>query len=160
MKEALTIIGILFSIIFCTITLLRIILTIIFRRLINKYKNLLRLLKNKMNFNKESNSQSNKEDKLFREKNLEIKKAKNLATVVKINQERDVLNDFNISENKTKIVGIVKPIGKWTSLILGQKVSYLIQQANQLKQQNDAGYWTNMTKAHATSKSKEKGQGR
>ena len=61
-----------------------------------------------------------------------------------------------LNQQQTKIIGIVKPIGKWTKLILGQRVVGLMQHANLLKQQNASGYWVNVIYAQRRSREKQK----
>lgn len=65
-------------------------------------------------------------------------------------------NKQQLNQQQTKIIGIVKPIGKWTKLILGQRVVGLMQHANLLKQQNASGYWVNMIYAQRRSREKQK----
>lgn len=48
---------------------------------------------------------------------------------------------------KVTIVDIVKPVGFWTSMILGQKLTYLIQSAQVLNKRGDKGFWASMIEA-------------
>lgn len=65
-------------------------------------------------------------------------------------------NNYLLNQQQTKIVGIVKPIGKWTKLILGQRVVGLMQHATLLKQQNSQGYWVNMIHSQRRARGKER----
>jgi hypothetical protein len=49
--------------------------------------------------------------------------------------------------NKINIVDIAKPVGFWTAMILGQKLTYLIQSAQVLNQRGDKGFWASMIEA-------------
>ena len=175
LEYAIRVISILFVIIFVSISILRIILTIILLRLIAKYKAILKFIKSKIDAENEKNKKSNSsniEGEKARDKEKEKKKQIEAQKVLKLDKNGNVIGKYNAQyemilaekqkevekPDKTKIVGVVKPIGKWTELILGQKVSYLMQQAQQLKEQGDNGYWVNMMNAH--DQRKGKGQGR
>lgn len=145
MERAFLIISILTVFFFFIISIVRIILYCTFRYIINKYKRLLSFLKFKKDKKSNSSTNSNREDQRLRDK----EKEKKLDKVYKINQEEQILQQ----PTQTRIVGIVKPVGKWTQLILGQKVSYMMQQANALKQQTEngyTGYWQTMEHSHDT----------
>ena len=53
-------------------------------------------------------------------------------------------------ENKideVEIVDIVKPVGFWTSMILGQKLTYLVSSAKLMNQNRKKGFWASMVEA-------------
>lgn len=150
MVRAFLIIFLLSILFFIVISLIRIILYFVLKGIINKYKNLLKLLTNKLNKNK-NESFTNRDDKRLKDK----EKEKILDKVYKINQEERILQQ----PIQTRIIGIVKPVGRWTQLILGQKVSYMMQQANALKQQTEHGYWQTMVHSHDIRKGKGFGRG-
>lgn len=159
--EPLIIIAILFIFFFLLILLIRFILTIFFLNLIKKYKTLLNYIKSqkqKPDFNAYKNTANKTEEERSRDKKKEVKKIKEMGIAIKMNQIEDTFQEFleEKSMEKTKIVGIAKPIGKWTSLILGQKVTGLMQQVTKLQQQNDLGYWANMMHSQRKSQSREK----
>lgn len=62
--------------------------------------------------------------------------------------------------NKVTIVDIVKPVGFWTSMILGQKLTYLIQSAQVLNKRGDKGFWASMIEAKEREAGREHGRGR
>jgi hypothetical protein len=62
--------------------------------------------------------------------------------------------------NQMSIVDIVKPIGFWTSMILGQKLSYLIQSAQVLNKRGDKGFWASMIEAKERQAGKQHSRGR
>ncbi|MDR2760821.1 MAG: hypothetical protein LBB09_03170 [Rickettsiales bacterium] len=77
------------------------------------------------------------------------------------------VNVTRIENEKTKprpqitydkeIVGIIKPMGKFSSIIMGEKISYLMQHSNKLKAQNSANYHQTKSKMGDT---QGKGMGR
>jgi hypothetical protein len=104
---------------------------------------------------------SSRNDVLYRDKDLEVKKEREANQLINVQRlpraDDDISNDSAVYSGKKEIVGIVKPIGRWTSLILGQKVTYLMQHAEVLKSRNDQGYWVNMMNAREISKGKGRG---
>lgn len=164
MKEALTIITVLSVVLFIIISIVRIIATIILQFTIKKYLKLLSLLRPK---DKVDNNYipSSRNDILYRDKDVEKQKEQevkkqqlqNVKRLPKINEDNI---DLEPNYNKKEIVGIVKPIGYWTSLIMGQRVVGLMQHAEKLKEQNDNGYWVNMLYSRGELRGKNKGQGR
>lgn len=149
MKEALIIISILSIIIFCIIAITRIVALIMLRYTIKKYKALIALFKKDKLPDKEPIyvPNSNRPDKLYRDKDIE--KKKELEQEKAIFQNVQVMNNRHVEQEQSlgNIVGIVKPIGKWTALVMGEKITYLMQHAEELKRQSDKGYW--QTKMHA-----------
>lgn len=142
--EAFFIITILSVVIFFTLIIIRTVSYFVLKNIIKGYLNI------KKRFSTKENQSTNRDDKKERDK----EKEKKLDKVVVMNQEQAILQQFE----QTKIVGVVKPIGKWTKLILGQKVGYMMQQANALKEQTGHGYWQTMMNSHDTRRGK--GQGR
>jgi hypothetical protein len=68
------------------------------------------------------------------------------VTKINNNKEKDELEEPNY--NKKEIVGIVKPIGRFTSMIMGQKITYMMQHADELKKINDSAYHKVMMNSH------------
>ena len=62
--------------------------------------------------------------------------------------------------NRVDIVDIVKPVGFWTSMILGQKLTYLIQSAQTLKKRGDKGFWASMVEAKERQAGRQHARGR
>ncbi len=62
--------------------------------------------------------------------------------------------------NKVEIVDIVKPIGFWTSMILGQKLTYLIQSAKIINNRKDKGFWASMIEAKEREAGRQHSRGR
>lgn len=62
--------------------------------------------------------------------------------------------------NKVEIVDIVKPIGFWTSMILGQKLTYLIQSAQTINKRGNKGFWVSMVEAKDRAAGRQHARGR
>ncbi|MBL6665175.1 MAG: hypothetical protein ISQ34_04955 [Rickettsiales bacterium] len=62
--------------------------------------------------------------------------------------------------NESQIVDIVKPIGFWTSMILGQKLTYLVQSAQMLNKRGDKGFWASMIEAKERAAGRQHGRSR
>lgn len=61
---------------------------------------------------------------------------------------------------ETKIVDIVKPVGFWTSVILGQKLTYLIQSAQIINKRANRGFWVSMVEAQEQAAGRQHGRTR
>jgi hypothetical protein len=61
--------------------------------------------------------------------------------------------------NQLEIVDFVKPVGFWTSMILGQKLTYLIQSANVLNKRGNKGFWVSMIEAKDRAAGRQHGRG-
>ena len=75
----------------------------------------------------------------------DIKKEKKneLKNVEKLSENLYDPNNNIEKKEDDKIVGIVKPIGYWTSLILGDKLSELLIQKQSMNK-NGGGFWVNL----------------
>ncbi len=62
--------------------------------------------------------------------------------------------------NETQIVDFVKPIGFWTAMILGQKLTYLVQSAQILNKRGDKGFWASVIEAKERAAGRQHGRGR
>lgn len=61
---------------------------------------------------------------------------------------------------ESKIVDIVKPVGFWTSVILGQKLTYLIQSAQIINKRANRGFWVSMVEAQEQAAGRQHGRTR
>lgn len=156
MKEFIIIFGILFIIVFTVLTIIRIVMTIFLLYTIRKYKELIALIRPKDKKDENQPGAFSSEDAKYRdkekEKKKELEKLKNVQKLTRVNEE-----EINLEEKR--IVGMVKPVGRWTAMILGQRVSYLMQHAETLKAQNSPNYWQNMIHAQEVLKGKGKNRG-
>ncbi|MDX2083461.1 MAG: hypothetical protein SFV53_05710 [Rickettsiales bacterium] len=170
LKKALPTLLLIFSAVFILIILIRLVLTFLLER---AYKNLLKIKKKSEQFFPKSDKKYIKEDEeLLRKKFSEIPRAhsevkaelqakKNqsssgtyeIITSKQVEQERKELNEVNI-------VDIVKPVGFWTSMILGQKLTYLIQSAQILNKRGDKGFWASMIEAKERVAGRQHSRGR
>jgi len=149
--NALPVIVILTVFIFFLILLIRLIIRILLYFAVKNYRAIMgkkkkkKLPKLKKNYIKE-------EDEKFREKK-EFTKPKNYQ-IIPTKQQRPEIE-------RPEIVDIVKPVGFWTSMVLGQKLTYLVSSAK-LMNQSDAtkGFWTSMVEAQARAQGRERGRGR
>ncbi|MFT6106811.1 MAG: hypothetical protein ACJA0S_001186 [Rickettsiales bacterium] len=87
-----------------------------------------------------------------------IDKEKQREIVEKIVSQEQIDEDRELKE--TKIVDFVKPVGFWTSMILGQKLTYLVSSAKIMSNNNDKGFWESMVEAQERAQGRQKGRGR
>lgn len=167
-ESALPILLIIFVTVFCLIFLIRIIFII----LLNKaYKRYLDLKKKGKKLILKSKKFIKEEDELLRRK-IEIPRAHSAVKAEKMAQKigqkngsYELMNNFEEQyetqeKNQNHIVDIVKPIGFWTSMILGQKLTYLIQSAQTLNKRGDKGFWASMIEAKEREAGRQHARGR
>jgi hypothetical protein len=125
------------------------------------------------NFKKKSAKKFNKNDEeLFRSK-IEFPRAHS-EVKAELRAKKSSLNNqdsFELIEsaeqrttkeelNKVEIVDFVKPVGFWTSMILGQKLTYLIKSAQSLNKRGDKGFWASMIEAKEREAGRQHSRGR
>ncbi|MDA9817807.1 hypothetical protein N9C35_02065 [Flavobacteriaceae bacterium] len=86
------------------------------------------------------------EEVLFREKNAE--------------QNVEIINKPQREQLSAKIVDIVKPVGFWTSMVLGQKLTHLVNSANLMNKDNRGGFWVSMVEAQDRAAGRQRGRSR
>ena len=94
-------------------------------------------------------SYKKEEEELFRNKKSEEKK---LEEELKLEGVQRIGEDFAKQVafiDDDKIVGIAKPIGFWTSLILGDQLSQILGRASALNDRSHKGFWVSMLEAQA-----------
>ena len=122
-------------IIFIILILLRLLFYFIFSVLI-KINNFKYNIKNKQNKN---NIETH--DNLLRDKEKENKDI--FENVEKIGEN---IEETHIKyNNQERVVGIIKPVGYWTSLILGDKLSEILLK-NQALSEGKNNFWVNLIK--------------
>lgn len=103
------------------------------------------------------------DEELLRDQKKEKKQEKeefNLQGVERINEEfEEKMNIINYDDN-TKIVGIAKPVGFWTSLILGDQLSQILGRAQALNNRSHKGFWVSMLEAQARGLGRQQGKQR
>lgn len=122
-------------IIFIILILLRLLFYFIFSVLI-KINNFKYNIKNKQNKNN-----IEPHDNLLRDKEKENKDI--FENVEKIGEN---IEETHIKyNNQERVVGIIKPVGYWTSLILGDKLSEILLK-NQALSEGKNNFWVNLIK--------------
>lgn len=153
-----------FLTIFCAIIAARAILLFAINRAYKNYKKL-KKFSEKINPKKPKKFEK-EEDELIRKH--EIPRANSIVKSELRNQQQN--NNYEIIEsaeknwerhemNQVEIVDIVKPIGFWTSMILGQKLTYLIQSAHVLNKRDNKGFWVSMIEAKDRAAGRQHGRG-
>lgn len=157
--------------IFVTVFVLIIILRVVLNFLLNQaYKRYLALKKvsqkiirsGKKNFKKEEDELLRKKTDIPRahsEVKAELRAKGQQSGSYEIIESQD--REFEKQEmNSINIVDIVKPVGFWTSMILGQKLTYLVQAAQILNKRGDKGFWASMIEAKEREAGRQHSRGR
>lgn len=149
---------------FCLIFLTRLIFNILLNRAYEKFQKL--KAKTKRRYNKKKYLKE--EEELKREK-IEFPKAHS-ATKAELAARKqsgtyEVMNsqDYEWEKkelNDVNIVDIVQPVGFWTSMILGQKLTYLVKSAQILNKRGDKGFWASMIEAKERAAGRQHSRGR
>ncbi len=127
-----------------------------------KLKNIKKLFKSNKNFNTEDSELLRKLDipqahSAVRAQNMTAKNNQNQSYELIPSNEQQIAKE---EMNETKIVDIVKPIGFWTSMILGQKLTYLIQSAQVINKRDRQGFWVSMIEAQERAAGRQHGRTR
>lgn len=159
--------GPLLLVIFISVLLLILLTRVIFAILIHfaklKYQ---KLKQTASNFKRDIKKYNKAEDELLRKLD-EIPRAHSETRAGKIGKPQTNSFEMIPSEeqqlekeemNKVSIVDIVKPIGFWTSMILGQKLTYLIQSAQIINKRGKQGFWVSMIEAQEQAQGREHGR--
>jgi len=137
------------ALLFIILTLIRLVFKIILAISLKIY------FKNKM-ANKKSKMAPNSailknDEELLRNKNKENGVLFNLDEIQGINKNLknnmemlDRMDENNDIEVNNRIVGIVRPVGFWTSLILGDQLGELLNKAKTLSSRSKKGFWISM----------------
>ncbi len=166
-KNAAPILLMIFVAVFCLIILARIILTFLLDQAYKRYLLLKKASKKIIHsstkrFRKEDEELMLKKDEIPRahsEVKAELRKRGAQSGSYEIIESQD--REFEKQEmNSIDIVDIVKPIGFWTSMILGQKLTYLIQSAQILNKRGDKGFWASMIEAKEREAGRQHSRGR
>lgn len=150
--------------VFTSVLLARFILTFLLNRSYQRYLKLKKITKKilpkrKNKFEKEEEvlrrtldiPRANSE--LQRERNLKKQQENHSYELIESQQNQEEINDV-------EIVDFVKPIGFWTSMILGQKLTYLIQSAQVLNKRGKKGFWVSMIEAKDRAAGRQHGRSR
>lgn len=168
LEKTVPILLAIFVTVFCLIVLARIIFAFLLNQAYARYQALKKTSKNLFSSQKKKNF-SKKDEELFRKKipraHSEVKaemqargNAKESGTYEMIPSQQQEMDRQEM--NQINIVDIVKPIGFWTSMILGQKLTYLIQSAQVLNKRGDKGFWASMIEAKEREAGRQHSRGR
>ncbi|MFC1659794.1 hypothetical protein ACFL0U_04480 [Pseudomonadota bacterium] len=145
---------IIFVVLLVLVFLVRLFFNITLFFLVRKYKGYRK--KKKLKFDKKDVASTPKEDEeLLRDKESELVGVEKIP--VEYDPEQELGEEGEIEEGK--IVGIAEPIGFWTSLILGQKLTFLVNQAHYLSQKGKKGFWVALVEAQGRSRDRQRGRG-
>jgi len=158
------------------IFIIRAVFSLLIMMMVKKYQKI--TSKIRKNFKKKSAKKFNKNDEeLFRNKveflKIEFPRAHS-EVKAELRAKKSSLNNqdsFELIEsaeqrmakeelNKIEIVDFVKPVGFWTSMILGQKLTYLIKSAQSLNKRGDKGFWASMIEAKEREAGRQHSRGR
>jgi hypothetical protein len=138
-----------------SIFLIRIILKILLLFAHQKYQNIVQKIQSKKAI-KAKKVMPKEDSELFIDKEDLRPPSPKKTVVEKIISEREERETRELSE--TKIVDIVKPIGFWTSMILGQKLTYLVSSAKLMNDNSNKGFWISMVEAQERAQGRQKGR--
>ena len=168
LQKALPILLAIFVVVFIGIMITRIIFAILLHQASKRLKKLKEIknkyYKKKANYIKEDEELLRKLDEIPRahsavKAELQAKSANQESGSYEIiaseEQERD-----KMELNEINIVDIVQPIGFWTSMILGQKLTYLINSAQIINKRGNKGFWASMIEAKEREAGKQHARGR
>jgi len=144
---------IIFITVLSTILLIRLILNLTLFFLIKKYKG----FKQKRREHKEKYKKENlpTEGELLKSQKKERELTRQLE---RLNApEKEFEQELRLA-GKGRVVDIVKPIGFWTSLILGQKLSYLVNRASVINDREHEGFWVSMIEAQSRGIGRKEGR--
>lgn len=166
LEHGLPIMLLIFIVVFFLIFLARLVLTIMLERAYKKYQALKKAVKEKISPAKKDYI---KEDEELMKVKAEIPRAHSAVKAearMRTNQQGNyelMVSQQQEQENRemaeVKIVDMVKPIGFWTSMILGQKLTYLVNAAQIINQRSQKGFWVSMIEAKERAAGRERGRG-
>lgn len=168
LKTAIPALLLILIAVFCLILLVRAILSFLLNKAYERYlaikevgKKLLPISRKK--FLKEDEELSRKKSEVPRA-HSEVKAEKRANKPAEQSGSYELMESDEQEEtkelNQINIVDIVKPVGFWTSMILGQKLTYLIQSAQTLNKRGDKGFWASMIEAKENEAGKQHSRGR
>jgi len=155
LKEAIITIAILFVIVLLFIILVRLFFKITLFFLMKKY----RLYKERFKLKREEKFFRKEDDELLKDKVKEEEKFQSLELMDISEEEKDRIKEgINQDIEEGRIVGVAEPVGFWTSLILGQKLTFLVNQAHAMEKEGK-GFWVALVNAQARSQERTRGRG-
>lgn len=95
-----------------------------------------------------------------KKKQKKIKKEEEELFRKKEEEKIKIINKTPKTELSPQIVDFVKPLGFWTSMVLGQKLTHLINSANIMNKDQQKGFWVRMVEAQKRAASRQRGRSR
>jgi hypothetical protein len=132
-----------------SILLIRIVLKILLLFARKKYQNIVQKIQSKRAIKAEKVLP--KEDS---EKFIKKEEFRELVEVIKSKEQEAQSEELA----EVKIVDLVKPVGFWTSMILGQKLTYLVSSAKLMNDNSKKGFWVSMVEAQEQAQGRQKGR--
>lgn len=167
-EKALPILLIIFITVFGLIIIFRLIFIFLINQAYKKYQNLKKLSQKHLTSKKKNFVKT--EEELFRQK-FDIPRAHSqIKAEARLKKKQAESGSYELlvsaeqrqeqeERNKLNIVDIVKPIGFWTAMILGQKLTYLIQSAQVINKRSQKGFWVSMIEAKDRMAGRQHGRG-
>lgn len=169
LHKAWPILVAIFITVFCLILLARVILAFLLNQALKRYRDLKNLTKKpfayaKKNYIKEEDELLLKKDEIPRAHSAVKAEMRNGGSKGQSGSYEIMASDDQQQDkaelNQINIVDVVKPIGFWTSMILGQKLTYLIQSAQTINKRGDKGFWASMIEAKEREAGRQHARGR
>jgi len=136
----------------------------IFSRMADQYysamsRRRIKKAQSKSPYNKKDPPKKPKRDDEFisKDKVREAKKQSALDRGVSVYNPRG--QEAQLSADDSQIVDVVKPVGRWSSFIMKQKMGFILAMGG-LSGNKKGGFWTNLIKAQAASRGKGESKGR
>jgi hypothetical protein len=161
--KSLPTLALIFVAVFIAILVLRFVLTILLNR---SYENYLKIKKSSKETVAKWKKNYVKEDEVLAitkeipKANSQVKAENRAKAGQSGSYELMPSNEQNQDLGQSEIVDFVKPIGFFTSMILGQKLTYLIQSAQVLNKRGNKGFWVSMIEAKDRAAGRQHGRGR
>ena len=148
--ESLKVIAVIFVVIFLLIVAIRATLVIFLHFAMKKYRKLIGSVKKRRQKRqlKKKKYLPKADEALFRKKEDPLTRLPN----------KDAEADIKQEVGESKIVDIVKPVGFWTSMVLGQKLTYLVSSAKLMNDKSHKGFWVSMVEAQANAQGRQRGR--
>ena len=151
LKTVLPVLLAIFFVVLVGILLTRIVVSILLHFARKKYQSLVKKIQSKRIIKAEKVMPKN-DDARF------IKKENPRKLVERINSIDQSQNGQNQEPDEVQIVDLVKPVGFWTSMVLGQKLTYLVSSAKIMNYNSHKGFWVSMVEAQGRAAGRQKGK--
>lgn len=148
-KETLPILLIIFAVVLVCIILTRIAIRVFLAFTIKNYQQIKSKIESKKLIKAEKVLPKKPEEQF-------IKKETSRELVERMKSEEQELDEKEMEE--VEIVDLVRPVGFWTSMVLGKKLTYLLSSAKIMNKNRKKGFWASMVEAQERAQGREKGR--